>query len=68
MTSKTIADIMTKKSPGPQFVQHHDHALGAIDVITPVIAAIAETRRRISFRVLASRSVMKRLSRQHPEH
>jgi hypothetical protein len=62
-TCKNIADIMTKQSPGPQFVQHRDYAsaLGAIDAITSVI------RRKISgcVRVVASRSVMKRLSRQH---
>ncbi len=46
-TSKNFADIMTKQSPGPQFVQHRDYALGAIDAITSVIAAVAETRRRI---------------------
>jgi hypothetical protein len=64
-TSKNIADIMTKQSPGAQFVQHRDYALGAIDAITSVIAAVAETRRRICVRVQASRSVMKRLSQQH---
>ncbi len=26
------------QAPGPQFVQHYDHALGAIDAITPMIA------------------------------
>ncbi len=33
-TSKIIADIMTKQSPGPQFGQHRDCALGATDAIT----------------------------------
>jgi hypothetical protein len=50
-TCKNIADIMTKQSPGPQFVQHRDYALGAIDVITSVIAAVAQTRPRICVRV-----------------
>jgi hypothetical protein len=50
-TSKNIADIMTKQSPGLQFVQHRDYALGAIAAITSVIAAVAETRRRIYVRV-----------------
>jgi hypothetical protein len=50
-TCKNIADIMTKQSPGPQFGQHRDYALGVIDAITSVIAAVAETRRRICVRV-----------------
>jgi len=50
-TCKNIADIMTKQSPGPQFGQHRDYALGAIDAITTAIAAVAETRRRICVRV-----------------
>ncbi len=44
-----IADLMAKQSHGPQFVQHRDHELGAIDVTgTSVMGAVAETRRRIS--------------------
>jgi hypothetical protein len=50
-TSKNIAGIMTKQSPGPQFVQHRDYALGAIDAITSVMAAVAETRRSMCVRV-----------------
>ncbi len=50
-TCKNIADIMTKQSPGPQFGQHRDYALGAIDAITSVIAAVADTRRSICVRV-----------------
>ncbi len=50
-TCKNIADNMTKQSPGAQFVQYRDCALGAIDAITSVIAAVAETRRRICIRV-----------------
>ena len=50
-TCKNIADIMTKQSSGPQFGQHRDYALGAIDAITTAIAAVAETRRRICVRV-----------------
>ena len=50
-TCKNIADIMTKQSPGPQFGQHRDYALGVIDAITCVMAAVAETRRRICVRV-----------------
>ncbi len=48
-TSENFADIMTKQSPGPQFVQYRDYALGAIDaqVITFVISTVAETRRRM---------------------
>jgi hypothetical protein len=48
---KNIADIMTKQSPGPQFVQHHDYAPGTLDAIRSVIAAVAETRHRICVRV-----------------
>jgi hypothetical protein len=52
-TSKNIAGIMTKQSPGhgPQFGQHRDYALGAINAITSVMAAVAETRRSICVRV-----------------
>jgi hypothetical protein len=50
-TCKNIADIMTMQSPGPQFGQHCDYALGAFDAITSVIAAVAENRRRICVRV-----------------
>ncbi len=51
-TCKNIADIMTKQSPGPQFVQRRDYTLGAFDAITSVIAAaVAETQRRICVRV-----------------
>jgi hypothetical protein len=32
-TSKNIADIMTKQSTGPQFVQHRDYAMGMLDVV-----------------------------------
>ncbi len=46
-TSKNIADIMAKQSPGPQFVQHCDYVLGVIDAISSVIAAIVETQHRI---------------------
>ena len=46
-TSKIIEEIMTKQCYGPQFMQHSYSALGAIDVITSVVAA-AVTRRRIS--------------------
>jgi hypothetical protein len=28
---KYISDIMTKQSPGPQFIQHHNCSLGMID-------------------------------------
>ena len=64
-TSKNNADIMTKQSAGPQFAQHRDYALGGIDAITTVIAALAFVWRRLRFRVKASRSVIERLSRQH---
>jgi hypothetical protein len=64
-TSKTIADIMAKKSTGTQFVQHRDYAMGMIDVVNIVSAAAAEIRRRIRIRVYTSRSVMERLNRQH---
>ena len=50
-TSKNIADIMTKQSAEPQFVQHRDYALGSIDAITAVIAALAYVWRRLRFRV-----------------
>jgi hypothetical protein len=50
-TRKKIANVMTKRSSGPQFVQHCDYALGAIDAIISVIAAVAETQRRICVRV-----------------
>ena len=32
-TGKNISDIMTKQSPGPQFIQHRNYTLGMIDVI-----------------------------------
>jgi hypothetical protein len=51
VTSKNIADIMTKQSAGPQFAQHRDYCLGIIDAVTAVIAALAWVWRRIRFRV-----------------
>ncbi len=50
-TSKNIADIMTKQSAGPQFVQHRDYALGYLDAINTGVAAVAEVWRRIRIRV-----------------
>ncbi len=54
-TSKNFADIMTKQLAGPQFAenfaQHRDYALGIIDAITTVIAAIARVWPRLRFRV-----------------
>jgi hypothetical protein len=50
-TSKNIADIMTKQSTGPQFVQHRDYAMGMLDVVNIVSAAAAEIWRRIRIRV-----------------
>ena len=50
-TSKNIADIMTKQSAGPQFAQHRDYALGLIDAISAVFAAVAAILRRIRIRV-----------------
>ncbi len=50
-TSKNIADMMTKQSAGPQFAQHSDYALGLIDAISAVFAAVAAILRRIRIRV-----------------
>ncbi len=46
-TIKNIADIMTKRSAGPQFAQHRDYALGIHDAINIVTEAVAEILRRI---------------------
>ncbi len=45
---------MTKQSAGPQFAQHRDFTRGKIDVISAVIAAVAEIRRKIRIRVMIS--------------
>ena len=50
-TIKNIADIMTKQSAGPQFAHYRDYALGFLDAINVVIAAVAEIFRRIRIRV-----------------
>ena len=50
-TNKNIADIMTKQSAGPQFAQHRDYALGLLDAISAVVAAVAAVFRRIRIRV-----------------
>jgi hypothetical protein len=41
------SDVMTKQLAGPRFAQHRDHALGIIDAVTAVIAALAWVWRRI---------------------
>jgi hypothetical protein len=54
---QNIADIITKQSTGPRFVQHGDYALGIIDNISldpVVIIAFALIARRILFRVYAA--------------
>ena len=52
-TNKYIADIMAKRSPGPQCVAlcAASRLFTAIDVITSVIAAVAETQRKTCIRV-----------------
>jgi hypothetical protein len=49
--SNNIADIMTKQSAGPQLAQHCDYALGLIEAISAVFAAVAAILRRIRIRV-----------------
>ena len=39
-TNKSIADITTKQSAGPQFAQPRDYALGIIDIIQQCVAVI----------------------------
>ena len=46
-TGKNISDIMTKQSPGPQFIQHRNYTLGMIDVITDATSNVAVIWRRI---------------------
>ena len=46
-TGKNISDIMTKQSPGPQFIQHRNYTLGMIDVIADATSNVAVIWRRI---------------------
>ena len=39
-TNKSIAEITTKQSAGPQFAQPRDYALGIIDIIQQCVAVI----------------------------
>jgi hypothetical protein len=45
-TGKNISDIMTKQSPGPQFIQHRNYTMG-IDIIAYATSNIAVIWRRI---------------------
>ena len=46
-TGKNTPDIMTKQSPGPQFIQHHNYTLGMINVITDATSNVAVIWRHI---------------------